>query len=113
MNAVKEIATEEDMRALLEESAKAPVVLFKYSPTCGISLAVQERWEAWIGNAPEGLVLAQCDVIGARSAARGVCEWTKVLHQSPQVMVFKDGACTGHTSHYAITADWLGKLTAG
>lgn len=107
MTKVREIENEDEMRALVEESKGATVVLFKYSPTCGISQVAQEAWEAWVGSAPDGAVLARCDVIGAKPAARGVTSWLGMLHQSPQVLVLREGACAAHTSHYSITEKWL------
>lgn len=107
MAIVEEIQTEEQMRALLERSQAAPVVLFKYSPTCGISHVAQEAWEEWSATAPEGVELARCDVLGARAAARGVTSWLGILHQSPQVLVLREGRCVAQTSHYSITERWL------
>lgn len=107
MSNIREIATEEEMRALLEESSTRKVVLFKYSPTCSISLTVQEKWDAWAETAPEGLLLAQCDVLGARPAARGITTWLDILHQSPQALVLEGGKCLKQASHYTIDAKWL------
>ncbi len=109
MSNIREIRTEEEMRTLLEESSVRKVVLFKYSPTCSISLTVQEKWDAWAETAPEGLVLAQCDVIGARPAARGITTWLDILHQSPQALVLEGGKCLKQASHYTIDREWLTK----
>lgn len=104
---VLEIRTEEEMQSLLEVSRGVGVVLFKYSPTCGISLAVEEAWEAWTESAPEGVVLARCDVLGAKPAARGITAALGIMHQSPQVLVLRDGKCVAHASHYSISEKWL------
>lgn len=109
MTTVREIATEDQMRALLEESSSRKVVLFKYSPTCSISLTVQEKWDAWAETAPQGVILAQCDVIGARPAARGITTWLDILHQSPQALVLEGGKCLKQASHYTIDSEWLGR----
>ncbi len=107
MRNVREIQTEEQMRELVEEAKAATVVLFKYSPTCGISMVAQEAWEEWVETAPSELVLARCDVIAARPAARGVTSWLGIPHQSPQVLVLREGAKTVQASHYSITTTWL------
>lgn len=104
---VLEITTEEQMRAFLDDPSPVPGILFKYSPTCGISLATAEHWDAFVAGAPDGVRLAQVDVLGARPAARGISQWIGVLHQSPQVLVLKGGKAVRHTSHYSITQDWL------
>lgn len=109
MHEVLEIRTEEEMRAFVEASRAAVAVLFKYSPTCGISLAVEDAWEAWLESVPEGVALARCDVLGAKPAARGITTRLGIPHQSPQVLVLREGKVLAHTSHYSITADWLRK----
>jgi len=107
MHDVLEIRTEEEMQALLELSVGKTVVLLKYSPTCGISLAVEEAWEAWTESAPEAIVIARCDVLGAKPAARGITASLGIMHQSPQVLVLHEGKCVAHTSHHSISLKWL------
>lgn len=101
---MEEITTPEQMTALI--GSKEPAILFKYSPTCGISQVAQEAWETF-AETPTGLRLAQCDVVQARPAARGMVEQVGVAHQSPQVLVLENGRCIAHTSHYSITVPWL------
>jgi len=107
MSDVLEITTEDEMKAFLDDPSPLPGILFKYSPTCGISQVTEEHWNAFVADSPEGVRLAQVDVVQARPAARGISQWIHVLHQSPQVLVLRGGACVRHTSHYSITKDWL------
>lgn len=99
-----EIRTVEEMEALV--TGPDPVILFKYSPTCGISKVAQEAWEAFLPE-KHGVVLAQCDVLGAKPAARGISERIHVAHQSPQVLALRGGKCIAHASHYSIKTAWL------
>lgn len=102
---MEEITTLEQMSALID--SKEPAILFKYSPTCGISQVAQEVWDAF-ASSPHGSVrLAQCDVVQARPAARGMVDLVGVAHQSPQVLALKNGVCVAHTSHYSITQAWM------
>ena len=101
---MEEITTLDAMDSLLHSGDS--LMLFKYSPTCGISQVAQEAWSEFLATEP-GVRLAQCDVVLARPAARGMVEMLGVAHQSPQVLVVKNGKCIGHTSHYSITATWL------
>ena len=105
MRTVEEIRTEEEMKTLLEESSARPVVLFKDAPTCGISQVAKEAWESWAESVPDGILLARCDVVGARPAARGFTAWLDMAHQSPQVLFLRHGRCVAHASHYSITVD--------
>ncbi len=106
---MEEITTPEQMSAWI--SASEPGLLFKYSPTCGISQVAQDAWEEFARRSP-GLRLAQCDVIAARPAARGMVEKVGVPHQSPQVLALRQGVCLAHTSHYSITPGWLEQVRA-
>ena len=99
-----EIRTVEEMEALVAGSE--PVILFKYSPTCGISQVAHEAWESFLQH-EHGVILAQCDVVGAKPAARGVSERIHVAHQSPQVLALRGGKCIAHASHYSIKTGWL------
>lgn len=107
MTDVLEITSEDQMKAFLDGTSEVPGILFKYSPTCGISMATEEHWDAFVGSSPKGVRLARVDVLGARGAARGISQWIGVLHQSPQVLVLRKGAVARHTSHYSITQAWL------
>lgn len=99
-----EIRTVEEMDALL--AGPDQVLLFKYSPTCGISQVAQEAWEEF-QREPRTVVLAQCDVLAAKPAARGISERIHVAHQSPQVLALSGGKCVAHASHYSIKTAWL------
>lgn len=112
MSEVLEITTEDQMRTFLEDPTPLPGILFKYSPTCGISMATEEHWDSFVASSPEGVRLARVDVLGARPAARGISQWIGVLHQSPQVLVLQGGAVVRHTSHYSITQAWLSAALA-
>lgn len=109
MNQVQRIETEDEMRELLDRSGDVTVVLFKDSPTCGISMVAREHWDSWTPNAPEGVTLAICDVLAAKAAARAITQWLGIPHQSPQLLVLRDGRCRAHASHYGITKEWLEK----
>lgn len=102
-----EIRTLEEMDALL--AGPDPVLLFKYSPTCGISQVAQEAWEAF-QTEPRKVILAQCDVVAAKPAARGISERIHVAHQSPQVLALRGGDCIAHASHYSIKLPWLEQM---
>lgn len=84
------------------------VLLFKHSPTCPVSAAAREEYDAFraeLPDVPTGFV----DVIADRPVARGLAELCGVRHQSPQAILFEAGRAVWHASHDAIT---LGALHA-
>ena len=42
-----------------------------------------------------------------RQVSREVTEWTGVRHESPQVIVFKQGSVVSTASHEGVTVDYL------
>lgn len=78
------------------------VLLFKHSPTCPISAAAREEYEAFCADLPD-VPTAFVDVIADRPVARGLAERCGVVHQSPQAILFENGRPIWHGSHGAIT----------
>jgi bacillithiol system protein YtxJ len=81
-------------------------MLFKHSPICPISAKALSEWERFVQRRPE-LPTLFVDVIADRGVARGLSEECGVAHQSPQVILFKEGRPIWNASHDAITAEAL------
>lgn len=96
---------EDQVDALLAESALHPVVVFKHSTRCSISSMVLNRLErAYTEPASDKPTMYLLDLIRYRSLSNALAERLKVEHESPQVMVLSKGAVVHHASHTGI--DW-------
>ena len=84
---------------LIARSHQAPVVLFKHSTTCPISAYAHRQMKQFGGEV--ALVVVQ----RAREVSRAVEALTGVRHESPQVIVLRDGKAAWTASHFDITAD--------
>jgi len=86
-----------------EKSKTRPQLIFKHSTTCGISRMVLNMFtdSYHLGNENDIYFL---DLHTFRSVSNAVAEKFQVVHQSPQLLVVKNGEVTFHTSHGAITA---------
>lgn len=108
----KHLTTEADYAAALKESETRPVVIFKHSTTCGISnhklFEMLEDWNA----GPDEIAFYYLDLLAHRPTSNLVAEKTHVQHQSPQIIILKDGKVLGHTSHAYATFDFI-KNTLG
>jgi bacillithiol system protein YtxJ len=97
------IESEEQFKHALDESYKVNVVLYKHSPTCGISAAALERLESGfseqLGNQID---LYYIDVLQSRTLSRHIADVMGVRHQSPQMLLIKDGKVIFHNSHYDV-----------
>jgi bacillithiol system protein YtxJ len=85
---------------LKEESRQKPVVIFKHSIRCSISSMAKSRLER--SQAPEGVSFYYLDLINNRALSNQVAETFGVHHESPQVLLLKDGECIYDESHNGI-----------
>lgn len=85
--------------ALWQQSDDAPVILFKHDPYCPISS------RAYREMARIAEPVAVIDVANERRIADAVTKRTGVRHESPQVIVLRDGQAAWSASHFSITTD--------
>jgi len=86
----------------ITESFERPVVLFKHSATCGISAGAHDRLEGL--EADERYSFYYLDLLAHRDISNEIARRFGVIHQSPQIIVLRNGKATFTTSHHAINA---------
>lgn len=93
------------LKNLTEASYQKPQIIYKHSTRCGISSMVLRRFEksAVQGNADFYFL----DLIKQRNISNLVAGQFKIHHESPQVLLIKNGECVYDESHYSITIDDL------
>jgi bacillithiol system protein YtxJ len=89
--------------AIKELSKQKPQVIFKHSTRCSISSMAKNRLEK--GDAPANADFYYLDLIQYRELSGQVAETFGVFHESPQVLVIKNGDCIYDESHSGITMD--------
>lgn len=93
------------------ESHQHPVMIFKHSTTCSISAAALSRvTRNWLDADSEAIKPYYLDLLAHRSVSNFVAEHYNIQHQSPQVLVIKDGHCIYHTSHMDIRYEDIKEL---
>jgi len=98
----KNLDSEEQFEEIIDRSFERPVMLFKHSTTCGISAGAKNRLESnWDVN-PEIMDFFYLDLLSNRSISNLIAERLNVIHQSPQIILVKDGKAVYNTSHHAI-----------
>ena len=88
-----------------QQSALRPQVIFKHSSRCSISSMVLKRLER--EGAPDSMDFYFLDLIKNRDISNQVSEIFSVSHESPQILLIKNGECVYDESHYGITMDAL------
>jgi len=97
---MNELTQTQDADALL--AADRPTWIFKHSVTCPIATRAHAEFEAYIADhadEPAGIVIVQ----SARDVSNHIAKATGVRHESPQVLLVKEGQVLFHTSHSKIT----------
>lgn len=92
------IDTTKSFEQLAERSKKQPVVIFKHSLTCPISAAAYDQMARFDGE------VALVEVQMARELSREIENRLGVAHQSPQVIVLRNGQVVWNASHFDVTA---------
>ena len=102
------ITNAEELEAAFRESATRPVLLLKHSTRCGASAAVHRDVRDFArGRADAEVLVALLEIPAGRALADEVAARTGVKHESPQVLVLRDGVVVWHASHWRITKDAL------
>ncbi len=100
----KELTSEEQLDQIMEDSKTKPVAIFKHSTRCGIStrakFVLEEDWD----YKDEELDFYYLDLLQHRNVSNKIEEVTGVQHQSPQVIVIKNGDPVYEETHHAINA---------
>jgi len=91
------LTDKETLNRLLLDSENRPIVVFKHSNTCGISSAAYREMEKLDD-------VNLLEIQSARELSNEVESITGVEHESPQVIVLKNGKAVWNASHYGVKA---------
>jgi len=94
------LSTAEDINQIKKASFEHPQVIFKHSTRCSISSVAKSRLER--ADTPVGIDFHYLDLIAYRSISNLVAETFDVHHESPQVLLIKNGECVYDESHNGI-----------
>jgi bacillithiol system protein YtxJ len=96
------IENSQDIDAILEKSKTIPCLIFKHSTRCHMSemskYIIETEW-----NLDEEQLQAYClDILKHKNLAAEIADRLNEHHQSPQVLLIKDGECFYEESHLEI-----------
>jgi bacillithiol system protein YtxJ len=99
---LRRLGSPADLDDAIAASAERPVLLFKHSTRCGVSAEALEEvtaslqarsMQAWV-------VTVQTD----RGLSNDIAARFGIRHESPQLLVLREGKVAWHASHFRITA---------
>jgi len=88
--------------AVEQLSKEKLVVIFKHSVTCGISNMVWHQFQNEIDFDNTHIEMLYLDLLAHRDVSNEISKRFQVLHQSPQILVIRNGEVLHHASHSAI-----------
>jgi bacillithiol system protein YtxJ len=80
-------------------------VIFKHSTRCSISMMAKRRFEMDWDRLPTEVPLYFLDLIRYRDISGKIANDFSVHHESPQLLLIKDGECILDQSHGVISVD--------
>lgn len=89
---------------IVEKSKTKAQFIFKHSTRCGISRMVINRFKTDYKISSKEADLYYLDLLAYRPISNVIAERFQVLHQSPQLLVIKNGIAVAHESHNGINA---------
>lgn len=80
-------------------------LIFKHSTRCSISMMAKRRFEMDMDKLPADMPLYFLDLIKYRDLSSKIAEDFHVHHESPQMLLIKDGDCILDQSHGSISVE--------
>lgn len=95
------LTSEAQLEQIREKSKEIPQVIFKHSTRCSISSVAFQRFEK--ASQPAGIEFYLLDLLSYRDVSNKIAQSFGVNHESPQVLLIKNGECVYDDSHLGIS----------
>ncbi len=104
----------DELHRLLAESESRPVLLFKHSYTCGVSVEALDELVAHLNDrGPKGSAPQRHDFLPQyamvtvqthRAVSNAIAQKLGVRHETPQALLVRNGRVVWSASHFRVTA---------
>jgi bacillithiol system protein YtxJ len=102
------LENEDQLAEIKQRSFHNPQLIFKHSTRCSISSMAKHRLDNSIK--PHHVDYYYLDLLKYRSLSTRIADEFSVSHQSPQVLLIKDGECIYDESHSSIHMNEIEKM---
>jgi bacillithiol system protein YtxJ len=96
---------EQQLKEIIKNSHERPQVIFKHSTRCSISSVALQRLQKT--SQPREIDFYLLDLIKYRAISSAIAEVFSVHHESPQVLLIRDGNCIYDESHLSISMNQI------
>ena len=107
----KIITEEHQIEEIRAQSNERPQIIFKHSTRCSISSVAKSRLDK--ASEPEGMDFYYLDLIRYRTISNKISQDFDVHHESPQILLIKNGECIYDESHLSISIDEVKQQATG
>ncbi len=98
-----ELKSLNQLEELRNESKNQTVIIFKHSTSCSISKTALNRLERnWKEEEMNSVKPYYLDLLSFREISRSIADLFDIEHQSPQIIVLKNGKAVFNRSHFDI-----------
>jgi len=94
----------DQLEEIQRKSATKTQIIFKHSTRCGISSMVMNQFIKSYDFTESDFDLYYLDLLSYRDVSNKIAETFQVYHQSPQILIIKNGITMAHKSHGDINA---------
>lgn len=85
-------------------------LIFKHSTRCSVSAMAKRRFELDWDTIPADTSFYFLDLISYRNISSEIAEAFQVHHESPQILLIRDGDCILDASHSDISAEEVAEV---
>jgi len=100
--AIQRVADSSPATAVTLLQGATPRLIFKHSPTCGMSNRAFTEVSVFAGTHPE-LPIFLVDVLAQRGLSQQIAAELRLVHESPQVILVAGGQPLWNASHRGVT----------
>jgi len=109
---IRALRSAADLDHALERSRTRPLLIFKNSLTCGTSAVAFDELHDHLAEGPREVDYAIVTVQTDREVSNAVAARLHVRHETPQVLLVRDGRVEWSVTHHRVTADELSRALA-
>jgi bacillithiol system protein YtxJ len=95
------------------KGAKGINLIFKHNTTCPISRSMRAQFEMDAPSLTDVNAVYFLDLLAHRDISNAIAQQFDVPHESPQLLVIRDGECINSQSLYDISAEKTAEAIAG
>jgi len=100
------LTSEDHVRDITENKSHSTYcVIFKHSTTCSLSAIAKHRMKDLTSASPKDFQFYYLDLLAYRPVSKFIADTYGVTHESPQILIIKNGKCIYDVSHLSINID--------